>query len=346
MARKAGKVSILTMARELGVSPSTISRVLNNRAGVGEETRRAVLELVRKYDFKLNYPQQHQPSIATVVNAKSFSNYTNRILTGIYAFFANRTFRVNTVALNPESGSSILEAVREQQCAGIILVQPGYFAGQLPELAASGLPVMEIDSDSGIPGIGCIDNDAYSGAVELTRHLLDLGHRKIGFLLRWPDSLNHIQRLKGYRETLAEAGITGMENWVVSESAPCGSVGESGALMLEELLHREPGITAVIGVNDELALGAMHRAIRSGMRVPEDLSVAGFDDTDFCSLTIPEMTSVTHPCREAGIRAAAAVAAYIGSNGKTVLPREVLSTRLVPRRSTGPAPCRSGARDK
>ena len=340
MARRAGKVSILTMAGELGVSPSTISRVLNNRAGVGEATRSAVLELVRKYDFKLNYPQRHQPQIATVVSSRSgISGYTSRVLTGIYEYFSRHTFRVNTIVLNPESDSSILEAVREQQCSGVILIQPMYFSGQLPQLVASGLPVMEIDSDSGIPGIGCIDNDAYSGAVELTRHLLDLGHRKIGFLLRWPDSLNHIQRLKGYRETLAEAGITGMDKWVVSDTKFSVEPGENAGAMLEELLRREPGITAVIGVNDELALGAMHRAVRSGMRVPEDLSVAGFDDTDFCRLTIPEMTSVTHPCREAGFRAAAAVADYISSNGKTILPREVLSTRLVVRRSTGPAPC-------
>jgi len=339
MARRAGKVSILTMAGELGVSPSTISRVLNNRAGVGEATRSAVLELVRKYDFKLNYPQRHQPQIATVVSSRSgISGYTSRVLTGIYEYFSRHTFRVNTIVLDPESDSSILEAVREQQCSGVILIQPMYFSGQLPQLAASGLPVMEIDSDSGIPGIGCIDNDAYSGAVELTRHLLDLGHRKIGFLLRWPDSLNHIQRLKGYRETLAEAGITGMDKWVVSDTKFSVEPGENAGAMLEELLRREPGITAVIGVNDELALGAMHRAVRSGMRVPEDLSVAGFDDTDFCRLTIPEMTSVTHPCREAGLRAAAAITAYIESNGKTALPREVLSTHLIPRRSTGPAP--------
>lgn len=338
MARKAGKISIFTMAGELGVSPSTISRVLNNRAGVGEATRRAVLDLVRKYDFKLNYPQQHQPLIATVVSSRcGMSGYTGRVLNGVYDYFADHPFQVNTIVLNPERDCSVLETVREQQCSGIILVQPQYFAGQLQQLAASGLPVMEIDSSSGIPGIGFIDNDAHAGAVELTRHLLDLGHRKIGFLLRWPDSFNHIQRLRGYRETLVEAGIAGKEEWVVSGANASLGAEESAESMLEELLRRDPGITAVIGVNDELALEAMHRAVRLGLRVPEDLSVAGFDDSDFCRLVIPEMTSVSHPCREAGFRAAAAVTEYIASNGKTVLPREVLSTRLVVRNSTGPA---------
>ena len=215
MARKAGKVSIFTMANELGISPATVSRVLNNRAGVGEATRRAVLNLARRYDFKLNYPQQHPPLFATVVSSKSgISSYISRVLTGVYDYFAaNHSFRVNTIVLDPEGGGSVLEAVREQQCAGIILAQSKYFEKQLPELAASGLPVMEIDSDSKIPEIGCIDNDAYSGAVELTRHLLGLGHRRIGFLLRWADSLNHIQRLKGFQDTLAQAGILTRDLW-------------------------------------------------------------------------------------------------------------------------------------
>lgn len=340
MARKAGKISIFTMADELGVSPATVSRVLNNRAGVSEATRRAVLNLARKYDFKLNYPQQHLPLVATVVSSRSgISSYISRVLTGVYDYFAaHHSFRVNTIVLDPAGGSSVLESVREQQCAGIILTQSQYFKKQLPQLAASGLPIMEIDSDSKIPEIGCIDNDAYSGAVELTRHLLSLGHRRIGFLLRWPDSLNHIQRLKGYRETMAQAGIAVPDEWVASDTPPAADSGEEEHSMLAELLRRAPDITAVIGVNDDLALGAMHWAIRSGLRVPEDLSVAGFDDSDFCRMVIPEMTSVSHPCREAGFRAAAAVADYISSNGKTILPREVLSTRLVVRRSTGPAP--------
>jgi DNA-binding LacI/PurR family transcriptional regulator len=338
MARKASKISIVTIAKELGISPSTISRVLNNRTGVGEETRRAVLEIARKYDFKLNYPQQHQPLIATVLSSKGgISNYTSKVLTGVYEYFATHNFRVNTIVLNPEIDTSVLQAMREQQCAGGILIQPMYFKEQLPELAASGLPIMEIDSSSGIPEIGFIDNDAYSGAVELTKHLLSLGHKKIGFLLCWPDSFNHIQRLKGYTDTLTSAGIYNINNLVISNGDSSVGIGECAGIMLSELLKKEPNVTAVIGVNDDLALGAMHWAIRSGIKIPDDLSIAGFDDNDFCRFVIPEMTSVSHPCREAGFRAAAAVATHIESNGKIPLPKEVLSTKLIPRYSTGQA---------
>ena len=338
MARKAGKISILTMAKELGVSPSTISRVLNNRTGVGETTRKAVMDLVRKYDFKLNYPQQHQPLIATILSSRGgISNYSSRVLNGVYDFFATHDFRVNTIVLNPQTDTTVLEAMREQQCAGGILVQPMYFADQLPQLAACGLPIIEIDSNSGIPGIGFIDNDAYAGAVELTEHLLAYGHRKIGFLMAWPDSVNHMQRLKGYQDTLIKAGIENIENLVISHPNPVISTGNNIGLMMQELLKRDPDITAVIGVNDDLALNAMHWAMRSGLKVPEDLSIAGFDDNAFCRLLIPEMTSVSHPCQEAGFRAASAITAHIESNGKIALPQEVLSTKLVPRASTGPA---------
>lgn len=340
MARKAGKISIFTLANELGISSATVSRVLNNRAGVSEATRSAVLNLARKYNFKLNYPPQRQPLIATVVSSQGgISYYTSRILSGVYDYFArHNTFRVNTIAADSATDGSVLAAVREQQCSGVILIQAEYFKNQLPQLADSGLPVMEINSKSEIPGIGYIDNDSYTGAAELTRHLLELGHRRIGFLTRWAGGGNHIQRLKGFKETLAEAGITVPEHWVVNDTDPFINSGESGARMLTELLHRDPRITAVIGFNDDLALGALHKAIRSGLRVPEDISIAGFDDNHYSSLVIPEMTSVALPCREAGFRAAAAVADHIASNGKTVLPREILPTCLILRRSTGIAP--------
>ena len=128
-----------------------------------------------------------------------------------------------------------------------------------------------------------------------------------------------------------------INNLIISNGDSSVGIGECAGIMLSELLKKEPNVTAVIGVNDDLALGAMHWAIRSGIKIPDDLSIAGFDDNDFCRFVIPEMTSVSHPCREAGFRAAAAVATHIESNGKIPLPKEVLSTKLIPRYSTGQA---------
>ena len=340
MARKAGKVSIFTMATELGISAATVSRVLNNRTGPGEETRRAVLKLARKYDFKLNYPQQHKPLIATVVPEHGgINSYTAQVLTGIYDYFTHHDLMVCTMACKPDEEHSILQALRDRQCAGVIIIQSIYFADQLAELTASGLPVMLIDDRSEIESIGYVDNDSYSGAVALTEHLLKLGHRKIGFLLRWADDLNHSQRLQGYRDAMHKAGIEVPDHWIVNFTGkePLG-IAACSALMLEELLNNDPGITAVIAVNDDLALGAIHKALRMNLQIPQDLSIAGFDDQSFCQCVTPEITTVYHPCQEAGYQASEAIAEYLKTNGKSALPKTVLPTRLIVRESTGEAP--------
>ena len=337
MARKAGKVSIFTMAAELGISAATVSRVLNNRTGPGEETRRAVLKLARKYDFKLNYPQQHKPLIATIVRPQGgINSYMASVLSGINSYFNSRDLMACTICCDPEKDHSILQAVRDQQCSGVIIIQSTYFAGQLPELAASGLPVMLIDDRSDIDGIGYVDNDSYSGAVELTGHLLQLGHRKIGFLTRWADDLNHIQRLQGFLDTMKNAGIEVPEEWVIyysDEFSPM--MPECSGEMFEKLLNTAPGITAVISVNDDLALGVMHKAHQMNLQIPGDISIAGFDDQHFCKALTPSLTTVYHPSSEAGFQAAQAIDAFLKSNGKDVLPKLVLPTRLVARESTG-----------
>ena len=341
MARKAGKVSIFTMAAELGISTATVSRVLNNRAGVGEKTRLLVLELARKYHFRLNYPQQHQPIIATVISGSDgLTTYQGQVLAGIYKYFSQHPYRVNTIVANPyQSSPTILETLREQQCSGVIIIQPSHFADQLEGLAASGLPIMEIDDRSDLPGIGYIDNDSYLGALELTKHLISLGHRRIAFLMRWATDLNHMQRLQGYRDALSNAGIPADENWVVTyDDSEANGFAGIASTMLGRLFEKSPDITAIIGVNDEIALAAMHHLLGMGIQVPQQISVAGFDNNMFCQLTMPELTSVAHPSAQAGFLAAQAVADYLSNFGSTPLPRQILPTYLVPRKSTGPAP--------
>ncbi|MBQ6471458.1 MAG: LacI family DNA-binding transcriptional regulator [Victivallales bacterium] len=337
MARKAGKVSIFTIAAELGISAATVSRVLNNRTGVGEATRCAVMNLAKKYNFRLNYPQQHQPIIATVISGeRGISNYQSQILTGIYNYFAKHPYRVNTIVANPtEDAPSILETVREQQCSGVILIQPSHFASHLEGLSASGLPVMEIDDRSELPEIGFIDNDSYAGSVKLTEHLLSLGHRKIAFFMRWSRDLNHVQRLNGYRDTLLRNGVKPLEKWVVTyDEIVRGSLSDVARIMFGIQRQQAPDVTAIVGVNDDLAIAVMHEALKLGLRIPEQLSIAGFDDHPFCKFVTPELTTVAHPSIEAGFLAAKAIAEYISSCGTTPLPRKVLPTHLVVRDST------------
>ncbi len=340
MGRRASDISIYTIAAELGVSASTVSRVFNNKTGVSEDTRLRVAEVLRKNKFKPNYPRQQKQKIAIIIpSSQGVDPYSARVLTGIYGYLNQCDIIAATLTCNPEEKGTILQIVREQQCSGIIVMLPEPFMPQMPELERSKLPIMLIDSQSTSPQIGFVDNDACSAGMTITRHLLELGHRKIGFITRWEENLNHIQRYSGYRNAMLEAGIEPRPEWFRTwRHGGDYTVGESGSILFREIIAENPDLTALIAVNEELALGAMHEAIASGFKVPEDLSVAGFDTSVYSTYTTPSLTSVSHPAQEAGQKAAEAIVAFLKGETAGRLVREILPTHLIPGTSTGPVP--------
>ena len=340
MGRRASDISIYTIAAELGVSASTVSRVVNNKTGVSEATRIRVTEVLRKNKFKPNYPRQQKQKIAIILpSGQAVNTYAARVLTGIYEYLGKYDIIAATLACNPEEKGTILQIVREQQCSGIILMLPDPFIPQMPELEKSKLPIMLIDSQSPSPQIGFVDNDACSAGMTITRHLIGLGHRKIGFITRWEENLNHIQRYRGYRNALLEAGIEPRPEWFRPwRHSDEYSAGESGCILFREIIAENPDLTALIAVNDEIALGAMHEAIVSGFKVPEDISIAGFDTSVYSTYTTPSLTTVSHPAQEAGLKAAEAIVAFLMSESTGRLVREILPTHLIPGSSTGPVP--------
>lgn len=330
MARKPGKISISSIARELNLSPSTVSRVMNNRTGAGEETRRKVLQLLKKYDFKTNYPRPRSRRIAIVSGVSELSEYTAGVVSGICAYIHRSDLSVCMIQYDANNGESLLSTLRDQQCAGVILLIPAVFRVQLPELSASGLPVMLVDESVDLPNLGYIDNDSYTGSYRAAEHLLSLGHRAIGYLSSG-GTLNHAHRFQAYRDAMERNGISVSPAWCVGS----GSGMEGGFRSLDELLSAAPEITALMTTDDPIAWGALRAAAERGLRIPEDLSIVGFDDYAASAYWNPPLTTVRHPMSEAGRLAAQALDRYFSSNGKEALPKRILETRLIVRESTG-----------
>ncbi len=177
---------------------------------------------------------------------------------------------VNLITRSTHPRTTTLEQIRDQQCAGVIVLLPDYYIDEHRILGDSELPVMFLDAQIAIEGAGFIDNDSYSGSCAATRHLLELGHRKIGFLRYHLSSLNQIQRFKGYENTLKEAGIQPTPTWVAESPAPDRRIvrGIDGLRAMKHLLEQAPDITAVLAVDDEMALGAMTHLHKSGKKNP------------------------------------------------------------------------------
>lgn len=330
MSRKRGHVSITTIAKEMGVSVASISRVMNNRTGVSEHLRRKILKRLRAHDFKTNYPAPRKQKIAVVGSSPRVDYYSAMLWNGIFACLQEAGVLPCTLFYEYKRGEKekLLALLRDQQCAGAILTLHEGFSRELPELAKSGLPVMLLDETSDLPGIGHIDNDSYSGSLEAARLLTGLGHRKIGYVASSAFTRNHEQRVKGCRDALAEIGC---DDLPILETP---AQGRTEAVRL--FLTQHPELTAVMATNDIFAIHVLRAAYDLRLKVPDDLSVIGFDDYTVSAELCPPLTTVRRPLTEAGRMAAAAVCDFLKSNGKTPLPRIVTQTELVVRETTCP----------
>jgi LacI family transcriptional regulator len=188
------------------------------------------------------------------------------------------------------------------------------------------------------PAINSVSTDDRAGARLATEYLLELGHRQIAYLIYTGQGASILNdRLRGYQEALSEKNIEPHKSWV-GELQNYGPMVKRGYLSMQHWLQNgwaELGCTALLVQNDRAAIGAMAALREAGVRVPQDLSVVGFDSTDECDLTVPSLTSVRVPLEELGAQAAALLIAQI-ENGKSVLQNIILPTQLQVRDSTAP----------
>jgi DNA-binding LacI/PurR family transcriptional regulator len=336
MARKSGEVSIYRIADEAGVSVATVSRVMNRRAGVSEHTRSRIDNLLRKYSFKANYPQPRRARVAILVPEGYFSEYVRESLVGIYKYAEKNDLQINII-VQGKSGNA-LEQVRDLQCSGVIILlatEPEYYH----DLGQSELPVIFIDYAFMIKGAGIISHDSYHGACDAMRHLLDLGHRQIGFLHYHDIKADHQPRLKAYENMLNGAGIKAKPEWRVASKpdAHYEPLQTAGITLMDQLLMQAPEVTAVLCIDDLIATGALTSAHRHGLNIPGDISVVGFGNYQESACLFPTLTTVDQPISKAGYMAIEAVDKALNSTTQWIPPHEILPTSLIVRESTGQA---------
>ncbi len=342
MARKPEKISLTTIAAELGLSVSAVSRVVNNRTGVSEDTRREVLKVLRRHNFKVKYPEQRARRIALVTEHALFSGYVSTLISGIFSYCRNAGLVVNIIVYERHNSESLLSILRDQQCSAVILPSPIWLMSQLPELAASGLPVMLINrlADDGMRGVGSLMFDYYSGARMATEHLLSLEHRHICcYQMSSLHDCNNMQKnntMQGYLDAMAAAGIV-VPDYYYNQSI---STMDEQHLQLGHRVFRiiyatRPEISAFVFPDDDIAFGAICAAVECGLKVPEDVSIVSLSGYSGGRYYNPPLTSVFHHIDEAGSQAAEAVDTFLKLNGKTQLPERMLPVSMEIRNSSG-----------
>jgi LacI family transcriptional regulator len=327
-------VTIFDVAQAAGVSYATVSRVLNNKAHVKPEKREAVLRAMSRLGYVAN---QQARSLA---GGRSYvigllvpglgNSYLGAIVRGIddaldaaqYDLMLYTTHRRKTK--EPAYVAAITRGVTD----GLLLVLPRDPGAYLESLQRQRFPYMLIDHQ----GLGdyhhSIGAENFQGAYTATRYLIELNHRRIGFITGTPELGCSVERLAGYKAALTEFGIP-IDPALIYEGDFQQPQGFEGTLTL--LALPDPP-TAIFASNDEMALGVMEAARVRGLRLPEDLSVIGFDDITQAAQVHPTLTTIHQPLEQMG-RLAAETLLKLINDPTFVVERIVLPTHLVIRQS-------------
>jgi LacI family transcriptional regulator, xylobiose transport system transcriptional regulator len=324
---------VAAVARLAGVSTATVSKVLNGQTGVGPETRHRVETLLREHGYRR--PAVTEPTAAIeVIFYGSFGDLATQVLEGVERVARPQELAVVfTNVLNPVTAPrSWAEHILARRPAGVIVVHANAMSEQHGQLAVSGIPAVAIDPlgepSHDTPAVGATN---WNGGVTAARHLLDQGHRRIAVISGPTEYLCARARFEGCRAALEGAGAA-----LAGELARTGRFTfDTGLQFAEELLRLPVPPTAVICGNDLQALGVYEAARRAGLRIPQDLSVVGFDDIPFAGWSAPPLTTVRQPFRDMG-ETAARILLSLAAGEPPAQTRVELGTTLVVRDSTAP----------
>jgi DNA-binding LacI/PurR family transcriptional regulator len=233
-------------------------------------------------------------------------------------------------ARDPVQERRFVEMLRAKQVDGVVMIPSEAPLELVDLLRQADIPCVLLEHD--LPGVHCVANDEPTGGVLATQHLLDLGHRRIGIVRRHTVSALSKERFTGYRDTLAQAGISLDPSLVVFSEAGHAA----GCRAMQQLLALPDPPTAVFVHNDVLAMGAMHAIRQAGLSVPEDVSIVGYDDLASSAYIAPPLTTVRLPKEGMGRRGAKRVLQLARREGALEPYTEFLPVELVVRASTAP----------
>ncbi|NWF28433.1 LacI family DNA-binding transcriptional regulator [Streptomyces sp. PKU-EA00015] len=321
-------VTLADVAARARVSPATVSRVLNGNYPVAASTRERVLRAVDELDYVLNGPASSLAAATSDLVGILVNDIADPFF-GIMAGAAQTEIGgqegsgraggeklavVCNTGGSPERELTYLTLLQRQRAAAVILTggaieDPEHIAAmsaKLTKLADAGTRVV-LCGRPPLPGsdavLAALAFDNRGGGRRLTEHLISLGHRRIGYVAGPVERTTTRHRLEGHRAAMAAAGPAGGEAEQDRLTVHGPYDRRSGYEATLELLRREPALTAVVAANDTVALGACAALRDQGLRIPDDISVAGFDDLPFSIDAVPALTTVRLPLFEAGARA-------------------------------------------
>lgn len=329
-------VTIKDVARAAGVSVATVSRVLNDSGPVSAEARRRIREVARELRYTPNSAARTLITSRTgtlgVLLPDLHGEFFSEVIRGIDQAAQERGYHllVSSSHNAPDEVEAALGAMRGR-VDGLVVMSPALSAATLAENLPASLPVVLLNCAVEDERFDALNVDNFGGAYAMVRHLLGGGRRRVAMVCGPAGNHDADERLAGYRAALRDGGAEHRRAWEL----PGDFQQRSGYRAAERLLARRPRPDALFAANDSMAIGALSALLESGVRVPEDVAVAGFDDIPMSRYMSPPLTTVQVDIAGLGGRAVRTLLDAVARKNAHERRRETVPATLVVRGSCG-----------
>lgn len=331
-------VRLKDIAEHLNISVSTVSRVVNNKDRVDQETRKKVLKALEDFQYQPNeiarsLKSKTSKAIGTIVPDIS-NTFFSDVIKGVESIARQHGYYI--ILCNSNEDKDIEEEytsfLLQKQISGLVIATSGGNAEFYKQYKRAGIPVVFIDNFPKIEAnYDYVVIDNMKASYELTNHLIKLGHHKIALINGSLGESTAKERLKGWEKALIDYNIPVREKWIGSGSFKQ----ESGYRIMQGFLKQAEIPTAVFAANNFLAYGAMHAILEAGLKIPDDIAVVCFDAVDFTGLVKPQITSIIQPAEEIGRIAGEIIMGKIQNKNARLYEKVVLEPQLVIKESCG-----------
>ncbi|MCF6334223.1 MAG: substrate-binding domain-containing protein [Spirochaetales bacterium] len=326
--------TINDVAKKAGVSIATVSRIINKQSGYTAETRQKVVNIIQEMGYKPNaiargLVKKRTNTIGVLLPSLS-SRLASALLRGIENSAHQSGYSVIICDTESDGKRTIeyLDVLSEKQIDGIIITSEWLKDVYEETIIEMKIPVVLVLTAPSHLQIPYIKVDDYQASYEATKYLIGRGHREIGMISgSRNDKLAGIPRIEGYKQALADNGLTISEDRITYGDFAY----KSGIKCMEELFQRSLDISAVFAASDEMAIGALSWAYKKGIKVPDELSVIGYDDTQDAEMAIPPLTTVHQPIYEMGQRAVEMLFSGKETAESVIMPHHVVERDSVRR---------------
>jgi DNA-binding LacI/PurR family transcriptional regulator len=327
-------MDIRHVAERAKVSIATVSRTINRNPTVNPKMAKRVWEAIRELGYYPNTQARALGSGRSGIFGLIVSDITNPFFAELIQGFEDVAVEsgyeilVSSTNYDPRRMELCIRRMLERKAEGVAVMTFGIDQPIFERLIERKVPLVFVDAGPDRPGISLLKVDYHNGIRQGVQHLAALGHRRIAFISGPPDLHSAQSRVSAFTRSLTECGIAVEPGWIV----PGNHILEGGMTAAEKLLSVDQRPTAIMCSNDMTAMGVLHHAYRSGLRVPKDLSLIGYDDIQMARVVIPPLTSIRMSRTDLAKTAVYALRAHV--EGRVQEREYKIDTQLVVREST------------